>query len=383
MKGNKRCRLLIATDSYLPRWDGVSRFLHETVPSLLKRFDVTIVAPDFGRQEKAIGGVKLVRFAVRSIRIGDYPVPTSDRKTVARLVREADVVFTQTIGPIGRDAIKEASRQKKPITAFIHSIEWELVPKSVSKFKETLAFVTKQYARRVYQRCSVLLVPSEDTAKMLRFARITTRQKVVYLGCNTKRFAPVADKAKAKKTVGIDPDHTIIGFCGRIAREKDLPTLYTAFRHLESDYPGLRLLIVGSGLELSDMFSSMKNVIWVKSTDTPERYLQAMDIFVIPALTETSSLATMEAMSCGLPVVATYVGHIKHYINDSKNGFFFPRQDWGFLARKLDALIKDKELRDRMGRAARRTIVQRYAWSKTTAMISDELLLLAKKQGEK
>lgn len=376
MKTNKRYNLLIATDSYLPRWDGVSRFLYETVPSLSETFDVTLLAPDFG-EVKAPKNVKLVRFAVRGIRIGDYPVPTSDRKTVAKLVDDADVVFTQTIGPIGRDAIREASRQKKPVAAFIHSIEWELVPKSISKFKRTLGFVAKQYARLAYRTCSTLLVPSEDTAKILRFAKITTRQKIVHLGCNTKRFAP-GDKVQAKHAVKIDPKFTIVGFCGRIAREKDLPTLYHAFRHLEQQHSNLRLLIVGSGLDLSRIFSSMKNIIWVKSTNTPEIYLQAMDLFAMPSLTETSSLATMEAMSCGLPVVASYVGHIKHYISDGQNGFFFPRQDWEFLAEKLDMLIKNRKLQERIGRAARRTIVQQYSWCKTISMIVDELSLLAK-----
>lgn len=365
-------KLLIATDSYLPRWDGVTRFLLETVPGLSKKFDITIVAPDFGKRVAIGKDVKLVRFPTHKIRIGDYPIPTSDKKTIAKLVKEADVIFTQTIGPIGRNAINLANQQKKPVAAFIHSIEWELVPKSVSKFKTTLRYVTKQYAKHLYQKCSALFVPSEDTAKMLRFAKIKSKQHIVYLGCNTKRFSPI-NKEKAKKTAGLAKDSMVIGFCGRIAREKDLPTLYKAFHHLERGHPNLRLLIVGSGLNLKKVFPSMKKVVWIKSTDAPQKYLNAMDIFVMPSLTETSSLATMEAMSCSLPVVATFVGHIKHYISDGQNGYFFPRGDWGFLTGKLDVLIKDKKIRERFGRAARKTIVQRYTWSTTINSIASLL----------
>lgn len=373
----KKTKLLIATDSYLPRWDGVTRFLLESVPSLSKRFDITIVAPDFGKCAAISKSVQLIRFPTRKIRIGDYPIPTSNKKTIAKLVQEADVVFTQTIGPIGRDAINEAHRQKKPVAAFIHSIEWELVPKSISKFKATLGYITKQYAKHLYQKCSVIFVPSEDTAKLLRFAQIKTKQHIVYLGCNTKRFSPT-DKAKAKKAVGLVKDSMVIGFCGRIAREKDLPTLYKAFRHLELGHKNLRLLIVGSGLNLKSLFPSMDKVIWIKSTDTPQEYLNAMDIFVMPSLTETSSLATMEAMSCGLPVIATFVGHIKHYISDGLNGYFFPREDWGLLTGKLDVLIKDKKTRERFGRAARKTILDSYMWTTTMNSIASLLGTLAK-----
>lgn len=373
----KKTKLLIATDSYLPRWDGIVRFLLETVPGLSKKFDVTIVAPAFGKRVRIGVGVKLIRFPTRKIRIGDYPIPTSDKKRITELVTEADVIFTQTIGPIGRDAINEAHRQKKPVAAFIHSIEWELVPKSVSKFKKTLRYVTKQYAKRLYRKCSALFVPSEDTAKMLRFAHIKSRQHIVYLGCNTKRFSPT-DKQKAKKAIGLSTNSMVIGFCGRIAREKDLPTLHKAFHHLVRGHPNLRLLIVGSGLNLKKVFSSMDKVVWIKSTDKPQKYLNAMDIFVMPSLTETSSLATMEAMSCSLPVVATFVGHIKHYISDGKNGYFFPRGDWGFLTGKLDVLIKDKKIRERFGRAARKTIVQRYTWTTTINSIVSLLGTLKK-----
>ena len=86
---------------------------------------------------------------------------------------------------------------------------------------------------------------------------------------------------------------------------------------------------------------SQKNIILTGSKDNVVPYLQAMDIYVLPSLTETTSISTLEAMSCGLPVVVTPVGYVKNYIHDGKNGLFFPKKNSGILARKINELIKD------------------------------------------
>jgi glycosyltransferase involved in cell wall biosynthesis len=107
----------------------------------------------------------------------------------------------------------------------------------------------------------------------------------------------------------------------------------------------------------------------VGATDNVVPYLQAMDVFVLPSLTETSSLATMEAMACGLPVIATPVGAIKDYIENGVNGFLFPRRDVDALAGKLDALLKSPKARDAVGKAARETIAQRHTWEQVAQKI--------------
>ena len=121
------------------------------------------------------------------------------------------------------------------------------------------------------------------------------------------------------------------------------------------------------------MLESKKDIIVVGYADNIVPYLQAMDIYVMPSLTETSSLSTMEAMSCGIAVVSTPVGYIKGYIKNSYNGFFFNKQNPYELSKKLILLLNDKKLRAKIGENARKTIIKFYNWNKTTEGIEQAL----------
>ena len=102
--------------------------------------------------------------------------------------------------------------------------------------------------------------------------------------------------------------------------------------------------------------------------------LKAMDVFVMPSLTETTSLATLEAMSTGLPVIATRVGFIKSYIIKNHNGLFFPRNSAGMLSVKISKLLKDREYRERLGQNARKTVAYGFSWERSINRIKRILL---------
>jgi len=370
-------KLLIATDSFLPRWDGIARFLNEIIPKLSDEYEITVIAPKFKGNLENFKNIKLIRIPISRIHVGDYTPAKFCISKVIKAVKQADIVWTQTIGPIGMPAILTAIFFKKPIAAYIHSIEWELFSKSISQknmFRNSISFFTKAAARYLYNKCSLLMVPSLEVAEILNWHNIRTKKRVVHMGTDTFKFRPADNKKAIKKKIGINPEHTVIGFSGRIGREKDIVTLYRAFLRLRKSYEKLILLIIGKGVqELKTMLESKKNIIVVESVDNIVPYLQAMDIYVMPSLTETSSLSTMEAMSCGIAVVSTPVGYIKDYIKDSYNGFFFNKKNPYELSKKLAVLLDDKKLRANIGENARKTIIEFYNWDKTTKEIEKSL----------
>jgi len=364
-------KLLIATDCFLPRWDGIVRFLLEIMPSLEDNYKITVIAPDFGKPRYS-GHSKVVRFPVIRLNFGDIEFTGLNYWCIRKLVKDADIVFVQTIGPIGLSAIRSAHRFKKPTISYVHSIEWELSTKSIKRFKRFVNMLTRYVARRAYNRCSILIVPTEEVREKYKKNRISTDMEVVHLGTDTTRFVPAGDKNVVKDRLGIGQYWKVIGFSGRIGREKDLITLYRAFRRLEKKHHDIRLLIVGKGIkELEKLFSSSRNIIMPGSVDNVVEWLQAMDIFVLPSLTETSSLATMEAMSCELPVITTKVGFVKEYIKEKHNGMFFPFKNSLVLSMKIEMLLENEQLRKELGKNARKTIMERFNWDITREKIKE------------
>jgi len=369
-----RKKLLIATDCFLPRWDGVTRFMLEVIPKLSQDFKITIVAPDFGPL-KEIKGVKVVRFPVMKIDFGDIEFTKFHKRKIKKLVKENDLVFSRTIGPIGLSAIAAAKRVRVPVVAYVHSIEWELTTRSIKRMKWLANWLTKRMAKKYYNRCNLLMIPSEEVMVKHKTIGIVAPKEIVHLGTNTDKFSPTDNLEASKEKIGLDPYEKIIGFTGRIGREKDLMTLYRAFRRVEKIHPNAKLMIVGKGVkELEDLFSSSRNIILPGSVNNVVDYLRAMDIFVLPSLTETSSLATMEAMACGLPVITTPVGFVKEYIRDKKNGMSFPFKNSLVLSMKINMLLENEELRHYLGENARKTIVENFRWKNTIERIKELLL---------
>lgn len=361
-------RLLIASDTFLPRWDGVSRFLNEVIPRLSPHFEIRVLAPDFRGEFAGYPDVEVIRCPLSGFKFADYQLPKLQNRLVSDAVDWADVVWTQTIGPVGSLAILAASRKKKPVIAYIHSIEWELFPRSLRTFHAAKWLVHKSsvfISRFLYNKCNLLLVPSEDVSRLLEAKGIRTVKKVVRLGVDTKLFNQPDSKAAAKMALGIDGKRLVVGFAGRIGLEKDLMTLYRAFGRVNRKYDCV-LLIAGQDLAgVTERFRQSSKVRIFGSTNNIAPYFQAMDVYVLSSLTETSSLSTMEAMSCGLAVLVTPVGSVKEYVTDGYNGLFFPKQDAYQLAKKLDQLLADEILRKRLGQNARLAIVSRFSWQKT------------------
>lgn len=362
-------KILIATDQFLPKIDGVTMFLSEIIPRLSEKYDITVIGPDYGDIE--IDKVRIIKFPLLKIKFGDFYPTKFSLKTIKEEVKKADIIFLQSLGPIGGFAVLYAKRFSKPVIAYMHIIEWELFSNSIKRFKLPTKLLSRYFARFFYNKCSVLLCPFLEFKEILRRGGIRKPETVVVeLGVNTKKFIPVEDKRAAKEKIGLNPDNLVIGYVGRIAREKDLITLLDAFNKLQASWQNITLLIVGGGVkEVEDQFKEARNVSFVGFKKNVVPYMQAMDIFVLPSLTETTSLVTIEAMSCGLPVVVTPVGFVKRYIKERENGLFFPKKNSTVLKLKLDWLLKNPVLRYRLGKRGRKVVEESFTWDKTVKAI--------------
>lgn len=361
-------RLLIATDNFLPRWDGISRFLTEMIPRLKQKYEITIISPDYG-EYKNIHNIKHIKIPLGRLKIGDFNFAKKP-ENIKEIVSNSEIIFVQTIGPIGKSVVKEGKKQRKKMVAFNHSVEWELAPKSIrfSFFQKIARMIAIRRAKSIYNMFDKLIAPSREIKDKFGWKNIKPSKKIIHLGVDTKCFFPV-NKNEAKRKLGIDPKFKVIIYVGRLGREKDLKTLFRAFIRLRKDYENIRLIIVGDGVpEIRRMFESNKAVMVFGAKDDVVPYLQASDVYVLPSLTETTSLATLEAMACGVVPICTEVGLIKQYIKHGENGMTFTTRHVYMLTKRIEKVLNNPTLASTLSKNAIKT-AKEFDWDKTAKEI--------------
>ena len=197
--------------------------------------------------------------------------------------------------------------------------------------------------------------------------------EVVYNGVDIDRFRPAPDRAAIRRSLGLPETGVGIAFVGRLVAEKGLWELVHAFDSIARAKPGAWLAIVGTGpirheLEGWRRARGLEGRILFPGAQPHDRvaeWLNASDIFVLPSYDEGLPNGVLEAMACGLPVVATDVGGIPEAVTHGENGLLVPPRAVPPLVAALTELIRDPALRDAMGRAALDRIRTRFLWHRS------------------
>ncbi len=163
-----------------------------------------------------------------------------------------------------------------------------------------------------------------------------------------------------------------ITFVGRLDRYKGVDFLLEAFKRVLSRGSNSRLLIVGSGPDetlLKDKAVRLhleENIQFLGKREDVFSLLLDSDIFVLPTLSEGMSNVLLEAMACGLPVVATTVGGNCDLISNRHNGILVPPGDSGTLGEALMEILHDAPLARQLGDKARKTVQENYSMESIT-----------------
>ncbi|MBN2423065.1 glycosyltransferase family 4 protein [Candidatus Woesearchaeota archaeon] len=368
-------KLLIPTDSFLPKLDGATSFLKEILPRLEKEFDITVVCPDYGAIPQKFN-IKLVRFKPYDFFLGDIQPAMPNLSVLRKEIKNTDIVWLQGFGLIGFFSLFLAKRFRKPKILITHIIEWDVFPKGYgSKLLSVPINITTKFVMKIlYNKCNLIMVPSLELSELLTLLGINAKKRIIKLGIDSKKFIPPKSKADAKSGLQIPENNFVVGYIGRLALEKDLKSLFRAFQRLHSKYENVTLMIVGEGREdIKKIFRHRKNVMLVSAQENVVPYYQALDVHVLPSLTETTNLSTLEAMSCEVAVIATPVGYVKEYIKNKKNGLIFPKKNSYSLFKRLEYLMHKPKFRQGLGKNARKTVLEKFSWEETVIKIKEIL----------
>lgn len=197
--------------------------------------------------------------------------------------------------------------------------------------------------------------------------------------------APTFSRAN-RATLGLDPDVIYVAAVGRLVRRKNIGNLLAALARL--DRGDVHLLLIGDGPE-RDRLAAQAEAAGLAGRvqfrgfvgeEIKFRLLAAADLFALPSLHEAFGLVYLEAMHCGLPVIATRPGGQEDYLDDGRTGFLVPPEDVDALAEALRRLADDPALRATMS-AHNRRVARRFSVRTTAARYESLFARVACAQG--
>jgi len=226
----------------------------------------------------------------------------------------------------------------------------------------------------------------QDEADLLRlYDADPARMSMVPCGFDPHEFRPM-DRAEARAELGLDPNEFVVLQLGRMVPRKGVDNVIRAVG-LMGD-PSVRLLVVGGDTRepdervtpeigrlrrVADAAGVGSQVIFTGQRQRAElrRCYAAADVFVTTPWYEPFGITPLEAMACGVPVVGSDVGGIRHSVRDGVTGFLVPPHDPGALAERLSLLRDEPALAATMGRAGKRRARSMFTWDEVARQLVD------------
>jgi glycosyltransferase involved in cell wall biosynthesis len=377
-------RIAMFSGNYNMVTDGANQALNRLVEYLLRQgaavrvYSPTIAEPAFEPQGKL---VSLPSFAIPGRK--EYRVATGLGSRVRRDLEafRPNIVHISSPDPAAHRAVSYARKKNLPVLASVHT-RFETYPAYYGLgFLEP---VIVALMRRFYRRCDALVAPAESFAQLLREQRMNSDIGIWSRGVDRAIFHPGARDMEWRQALGIADKEVAIGFLGRLVMEKGLDIFAEAMTELTRRNIAHRVLVVGIGPAQDWFAERAPEAVFAgfQSGNDLGRAVASMDIFLNPSVTETFGNVTLEAMACGVPVVAARATGSDVLVANGETGYLVPPRDTGAYADALADYIADPQLRARHGAAGERRSLD-YDWDRINQVVADTYLrLIAQRRAE-
>lgn len=355
---------MIGADTFLPDVNGAARFTRDLAVRLARRgHDVHVIAPAISTRSAT--GIEVIDGQpIRVHRLASVRWPSHDwlrfvppwrvRAAAGRILDQVrpDVVHVQSFINIGRGLAREAHSRDLPLMATNHVMPDNIV--DVSGFPQALKPRLAQFgwnlADSVLALADTVTSPTPIAARYL--TENTSVDTVIPLSCgiDLERFTPRFERPAGNRVV----------YVGRLDPEKNIDTLLTAFSLVPPELSdGLDL--VGGGTAHARLAACAEELgiadrVVFHGRVSDERLIELHEqasVFVMASTAELQSIATLEAMACGTPVVLADAMALPHLIEPGENGHLVEPHNAAEFARAIESILRNDEVADeRMRRAA-------------------------------
>ncbi|MEI6740115.1 MAG: glycosyltransferase family 1 protein [Gemmatimonadaceae bacterium] len=343
-------RVALCTDTYTPQVNGVALTLERLVRAIEARGGAvhveTVDVPGAPRSEQLQRAASIPFWAYPQLRIAAPP-----RGVARRLAHFAPtLVHAATPFVVGIAGRRVAAQRAVPMVSSFHTSFVSYLPHYGLGALDRVAW---PFLRWFHNSGCRTFAPSGIIAEQLRQQRFE-RVRVWGRGVDLQQFAPHHRSVALRSSLGLAPEDCLITYVGRLAPEKDLPTLLRAVHRLQASMPTrVHLAIAGDGpaeAALRAMAPEGTRFMGALRGAALSAFFASGDIFAFPSATETFGNVVLEAMASGVAVVAPNVGATTELAHPLTARTFAPGDD-AALATELQALIASPAERARLQRA--------------------------------
>jgi 1,2-diacylglycerol 3-alpha-glucosyltransferase len=334
-------RLLITAQSYKPPLNGEAVFSIRLAEGLAAAgHEVTVAAPSrITWPERTVeNGVEVCGLFAPSLgplapHVHVTPFPRLGAGPIIDEI-QPKVIHVQDHYPLCRAMVTAARARGLPVVGSNHFVPGNMIPlmpRIVTIKREWIERVLWYTVLTVLNRVDLVTTPTETAAAILGRQEIHVPVRAISCGVDLNRFRPntSVDRRTLRLRYGFDPERTLFLYVGRVDRDKGLDVLVDALAQLGRN--DVQVGIAGHGSELRALQAKARRLGldgsvafggYVPDEDMPA-LLNSADIFVMPSEVELQSIATLEAMGTGRPVLAADAQALPELVHDGVNGYLF------------------------------------------------------------
>lgn len=368
-------RIGMMTDAYKPYVSGVTSYI-DLNKRALEALGHEVYVFTFGDLEYADVEPRVVRSPGMPLSDTGFYLSLRHSGEAKRLIATMDVIHVHHPFMSGRLALIYGRKQKIPIV-FTNHTRYDLYAQSRVPLMpaEVSMGMLQAYMPAFCENVDLVISPSRGMEKILRQYGVTSHIEVVPNGADLKSFLTAQPLPRA--AFGFCADDILLVYMGRIAPEKNLEFLLSAFAGVSRAIPNTKLLVVGGGQKEHEegvralagelgIDDRVKFTGTIAYADIPS-HLAMCDIFTTASVTEVHPFSVIEGMAAGLPIVGIDSPGVGDSIADGETGLLSVNDLASYTA-KLTALCLNKDLQKKMGKAAQEAS-HRFSIENTTKIM--------------
>ena len=374
-------RIALFSGNYNYVRDGANQALNRLVGYLLRQgAHVRVYSPTTNTPAFPPTGELVSEQSMAIPNRPEYRMPLSLSSSLKRDLAAfaPNIMHISSPDRVARQAAKWARDRQMPVLASVHTRFETYFRYYNMSFLEPLV---EAWLRKLYRKCDALVAPSESMAQVLRQQRMNYDIDIWSRGVDREIFDPSRRDMAWRRKHGIEDDVPAIGFLGRLVMEKGLDVFSDTIDQLHRRNIRHKVLVIGEGPARHWFESRLPDAAFVGFQGGADlaRAVASMDILFNPSVTETFGNVTLEAMACGLPVVAAKATGSQSLVEDNRSGRLITPGAIAQYAEALRLYCEDPALRALHGKAGEQRSLD-YSWDAINQAVADTYLRLIRQR---